>query len=232
MPGYDHLLRLIRATQSVKASLSVFFPRCYGSEFISRDLDLWAYHRGVVLNFSRPGKPTDNSYIESINGKFRAECLNARERPVNCFCGSGKSGDVLALEPALVLTLIPEQRGFMARMEIMSGTERRRRWSDEAKLRILAEADEPGARIGDVARRHDVHPGQIRLWRKSFNYVDRPTVFLPVEIMEEIGVSQASTTAARPAIVEILLRNGRSLKVPVDVELKLLGPLVACVEVA
>lgn len=77
MPGYDHLLRLIRATQSVKASFSVFFRRCYGSEFISRDLDLWAYHRGVVLDFSRPGKPTDNSYIESFNGKFRAECLNA-----------------------------------------------------------------------------------------------------------------------------------------------------------
>ncbi|MBG0512127.1 IS3 family transposase [Agrobacterium sp. MOPV5] len=48
-----------------------------GSEFISRDLDLWAYHKGVVLDFSRPGKPTDNSYIESFNGKFRAECLNA-----------------------------------------------------------------------------------------------------------------------------------------------------------
>lgn len=48
-----------------------------GSEFISRDLDLWAYHKGVVLDFSRPGKPTDNSYIESFNGKFRTECLNA-----------------------------------------------------------------------------------------------------------------------------------------------------------
>lgn len=47
-----------------------------GSEFISRDLDLWAYHKGVELDFSRPGKPTDNSYIESFNGKFRAECLN------------------------------------------------------------------------------------------------------------------------------------------------------------
>jgi putative transposase len=48
-----------------------------GSEFISRDLDLWAYQRDVVLDFSRPGKPTDNSFIESFNGKFRAECLNA-----------------------------------------------------------------------------------------------------------------------------------------------------------
>jgi putative transposase len=47
-----------------------------GSEFISRDLDLWAYNRGVTLDFSRPGKPTDNAFIESFNGKFRAECLD------------------------------------------------------------------------------------------------------------------------------------------------------------
>jgi putative transposase len=48
-----------------------------GTEFVSRDLDLWAYQRGVTLDFSRPGKPTDNAFIESFNGKFRVECLNA-----------------------------------------------------------------------------------------------------------------------------------------------------------
>ena len=47
-----------------------------GSEFISRDLDLWAYANDVTLDFSRPGKPTDNGYIEAFNSKFRAECLN------------------------------------------------------------------------------------------------------------------------------------------------------------
>jgi len=47
-----------------------------GSEFVSRDLDLWAYQKDVVLDFSRPGKPTDNAFIESFNGKLRAECLN------------------------------------------------------------------------------------------------------------------------------------------------------------
>jgi putative transposase len=47
-----------------------------GPEFISKELDLWAYTRGVELDFSRPGKPTDNAFIESLNGKFRAECLN------------------------------------------------------------------------------------------------------------------------------------------------------------
>jgi putative transposase len=48
-----------------------------GSEFISRDLDLWAYTNGVTLDFSRPGKPTDNAFIEAFNSRFRAECLNA-----------------------------------------------------------------------------------------------------------------------------------------------------------
>jgi len=48
-----------------------------GSEFISRDLDLWAYANNVVLDFSRPGKPTDNAFIEAFNGRLRAECLNA-----------------------------------------------------------------------------------------------------------------------------------------------------------
>ena len=47
-----------------------------GPEFVSRELDLWAYMKGVTLDFSRPGKPTDNAFIESFNGKFRAECLN------------------------------------------------------------------------------------------------------------------------------------------------------------
>ena len=48
-----------------------------GSEFVSRDLDLWAYAHNVTLDFSRPGKPTDNAFIEAFNSKVRSECLNA-----------------------------------------------------------------------------------------------------------------------------------------------------------
>lgn len=47
-----------------------------GPEFISKELDKWAYLNGVELDFSRPGKPVDNAYIESFNGSFRDECLN------------------------------------------------------------------------------------------------------------------------------------------------------------
>ena len=48
-----------------------------GSEFSGPVLDLWAYQNGVKIDFSRPGKPSDNGHIESFNGTFREECLNA-----------------------------------------------------------------------------------------------------------------------------------------------------------
>jgi putative transposase len=48
-----------------------------GSEFASKALDAWAYAHGVKLDFIRPGKPVDNAVIESFNGRFRDECLNA-----------------------------------------------------------------------------------------------------------------------------------------------------------
>ena len=47
-----------------------------GSEFISKVMDKWAYERDVELDFSRPGKPTDNALVESFNGRLRQECLN------------------------------------------------------------------------------------------------------------------------------------------------------------
>jgi putative transposase len=47
-----------------------------GPGFISKILDQWAYLNGVELDFSRPGKPTDNAPIETFNGRFRQECLN------------------------------------------------------------------------------------------------------------------------------------------------------------
>ena len=48
-----------------------------GSEFTSKAMDRWAYERGVTLQFIRPGKPIENAYCESFNGKLRDECLNA-----------------------------------------------------------------------------------------------------------------------------------------------------------
>ena len=47
-----------------------------GPEFTSRSLDLWAYFNGVKLDFSGPGKDTDNAFIESVDGRLRDESLN------------------------------------------------------------------------------------------------------------------------------------------------------------
>jgi transposase InsO family protein len=47
-----------------------------GPEFSGKAIDAWAHQRGVQLHFIRPGKPIENAYVESLNGKFRDECLN------------------------------------------------------------------------------------------------------------------------------------------------------------
>ena len=52
-----------------------------GPEFISsRALDAWAYQRGIILDFIQPGKPMQNGFIESFNGKFRDECMDPLRR--------------------------------------------------------------------------------------------------------------------------------------------------------
>jgi putative transposase len=51
----------------------------HGTEFTSKALEEWAWWRGVKLDFIRPGKPTENGYIESFNGRLRDECLNVHQ---------------------------------------------------------------------------------------------------------------------------------------------------------
>lgn len=64
----DHLRSLNRTTERSQVN--------NGSEFISKPQDCSDYENRVTLNFSRPGKPTDNATIESFNGSFRDVCLN------------------------------------------------------------------------------------------------------------------------------------------------------------
>jgi putative transposase len=51
----------------------------HGTEFTSKALEEWAYRQGVKLNFTHPGKPTENGHIESFNGRLRDECLNVNQ---------------------------------------------------------------------------------------------------------------------------------------------------------
>ena len=61
-----------------------------GPEFAGRALDLWAHERGVAIDFIRPGKPVDNAFVESFNGRLRDECLNE-----NWFQSLGEARDVI-----------------------------------------------------------------------------------------------------------------------------------------
>ena len=74
LTGDDVVKVLERGTAERGKPLSICVDN--GPEFISTSLDLWAYFNGVKLDFSRPGKPTDNAFIESFNGRLREECLN------------------------------------------------------------------------------------------------------------------------------------------------------------
>lgn len=74
-PGADDVVRVLSHIAAKRGTPERI--HCdNGSEFSGRLVDLWAYSNQVTLEFSRPGKPTDNAFIESFNGSLRDECLN------------------------------------------------------------------------------------------------------------------------------------------------------------
>ena len=90
-------------------------------------------------------------------------------------------------------------------IEILGGRERRRRWSVDQKLRIVAEAEEPGASIVAVAARHDVYPSLLHTWRRQFRRghlvtqdavrlesLDRETWFHPFLMDDALGPDERS----------------------------------------
>ncbi|WP_041669126.1 IS66-like element accessory protein TnpA [Cereibacter sphaeroides] len=98
------------------------------------------------------------------------------------------------------------------RQEILTGVQRRRRWSDAEKRLILAKVGVNGARVADVARRHDLTRQHIYQWRAEFRRrgenLTEETDFLPVEMTAEKTVTPAVATFP----VEIVLMNGRRLR--------------------
>lgn len=75
LPGARVVRVLDRLTEELTAIPDVIVLD-NGPELTSRALDQWAYERGVRLHFIDPGKPQQNGFIESFNGRFRDECLN------------------------------------------------------------------------------------------------------------------------------------------------------------
>lgn len=102
----------------------------------------------------------------------------------------------------------------MGQMTVFGGPERRRRWSEEERLQILAEAFAPGAFVAQVARRHDVSTALIYTWRRKLcQPVEESGSSLPAEagFAEAVVVDdqRADQAPSQPAIVIDLARVGR-----------------------
>ncbi len=66
----EDVVRVMERIKLIRGVVPLRIKVDNGSEFISKALDKWAYENGVALDFLRPGKPTDNAFIESFNGSF------------------------------------------------------------------------------------------------------------------------------------------------------------------
>jgi transposase len=123
------------------------------------------------------------------------------------------------------------------RVEVLNGSERRRRWSLDEKMRIVAEAAAPGSSVSEVARRHDISRQNIYQWRCELKHkaVQPPgkAVFLPVEVTEEAPGPGAGCGGDAPGHpVEIGLRSGRTLRFAADLPDRVLMRLIRVAEAA
>jgi transposase len=86
------------------------------------------------------------------------------------------------------------------RIEILTGVERRRRWSAEAKARIVAESLAPGAVVAEIARRHDIRASQIQLWRKQAREGGGLTCVTEERLFAPVIVAPPVHPAPRPRV--------------------------------
>ncbi len=129
-------------------------------------------------------------------------------------------------------------------LEIISRVERRRRWSVFDKLRIVAEADEPSAKVAEVARQHEISRSILWTWRKQARAgelaASEPVGFLPVVVERLIAVDAPIATAVAPSVasfqadtppppgqlaITITLANGTRLEISAALSL----PALSCI---
>ena len=125
-------------------------------------------------------------------------------------------------------------------MQIITGVERRRRWSSAEKLRIVAETEQPGAGIAEIARRYEISRGLLWNWRSLVRRgVLRPepqAMFVPVQVVSERPTTEPTKRAELPALtgrhavaddrIEITLPDGTSIRVGQEISLVTLRRVV------
>ena len=123
------------------------------------------------------------------------------------------------------------------RIEIITGHERRRRWSSAEKLRIVAESEEPGACVKAVAIRHDVYPSLVFNWRRQVREgllsATGSTGFMPVRLLSPARQAApsrppaAGSAADNPTGIEIALPDGSRIPIRDAAQLPLLRRVIA-----
>ena len=120
----------------------------------------------------------------------------------------------------------------MTSVTVLSGRERRRRWTSSEKLRLVAESLSAGLSVAEFARRHDVHPNMVHSWRRQARMgelsiaPDDEARFVPVAVATESCVALPIESNKRPgSSIEVMLRNGRVLRLLEEVTPRLVGQL-------
>ncbi|ANH03427.1 MULTISPECIES: IS66-like element accessory protein TnpA [Rhizobiaceae] len=139
--------------------------------------------------------------------------------------------------------------GFVGRYEVVEPRRGNRRWPDDMKARIVAESFEPGVRVADVARRHDVVPHQLSFWRRQaregilalpFEAMSGPSeigdgepAFVPlaiaVEPSETVNVLAPPLPAAVLPVLTLEIGPDVVMRVPGDVPVERVAALVQAV---
>jgi transposase len=129
--------------------------------------------------------------------------------------------------------------GAPERVEIVTRGEVRRSYTPEEKARLLSEAASPGARVSQVARRHGVCASLLHCWRRQaegrpVRKMPRPAAFVP--LLLEAGcppgppASAPAASGTTDAAIEVVLRNGRVLRVGVGTDAVAVARLAAALE--
>jgi transposase len=129
------------------------------------------------------------------------------------------------------------------RVEVLGGLERRRRWSQDDKVRIVEETLAPGAKVTEVARRNGVAASVVFTWRRQARTVERVgPCFAPVQIAAAVtGEDNAkpqsedarrmrSLSTARNGLIEIDLGNRRRIRVDAQVDPEALARVLDVLE--
>jgi transposase len=114
----------------------------------------------------------------------------------------------------------------MARVEVITGPERRRRWSDEEKRAIVAASFAPGVVVRDVARRAEVCPGQIYRWRQELQSAANGFAQVLIAPPEAASARTANEAVCAEPVVEVEFAGKVRVRIPASIPAALAASII------